>query len=188
MASSRCWSLHLACLVALGLLLVLVDLCIFTMGRWHCCCASAWASCDYGVFYIVGVIGVTCCGSQFCCYAQVVLEMSLQHFHGTFKCVAILFIIGAPLARCDDCCRVRLCIGALILVLFLLVLISKHSGVSIEVLLKVQICASYMKTKKSKNVLYLYSVQVHSFLTLHLKCISKCDVKEEKEIYDWCYY
>jgi len=188
MASSRCWSFHLACLVGLGILLVLVDLCIFTMGRWHCRCVSAWASCDYGISYIVGVIGVTCCGSQFSCYAQVVFEMPLWHFHGTFKCVAILFVIGAPLACCDDHCRVQPCIGAPILVLFLLVLISKRSGVSIEVLLEVQICASYMKTKKSKNVLYLDNVQVHRFLTLRLKCIPRYDVREEKEIYDWCYY
>jgi hypothetical protein len=165
----RCWSIHLVRLVALGILLILVDLCIFTMGRWHWCCVGAWVSCDCGVSCIVGVIGVTCCGGRFSCSTQVVLEMPLRHFHGTFKCVAVQFVNGAPLARCDDHCWVQLCIGALILTLFLLVLISKHSRVSIQVLLEVQICVSYMKTKKSKNVLNLDSVQVNRFLALHLK-------------------
>jgi hypothetical protein len=115
------------------------------------------------------VIGVTSCGGQLSCYGQVALAMPLHHFHGTFKCVAVQFVSGAPLTHCDDHYRAQLCIGALILVLFLLVLISKHSGVSVQVLLKVGICASYMKTKKSKNVLDLDCVQVHRFLTLHLK-------------------
>jgi hypothetical protein len=79
------------------------------------------------------------------------------------------FVSGAPLARCDDHCRAQSCIGALILALFLLVLISKHLGVSVQVLLEVQICVSYMKTKKLKNVLDMDSVQVHRFLALHLK-------------------
>jgi hypothetical protein len=109
----------------------LVNLCIFTMGRWHCCCVGAWTSCDCGVSCIVGVIGVTCCECQFPRYAQVVLEMPFRHFHGTLKCVAMLFVIGAPLACCDDRCRVELCIDALTLALFLLVLISKHLRVSI---------------------------------------------------------
>jgi len=127
----KCWSIHLAHLFALSILLILVDLCIFTMGRWHCCCVGARVSCDCGVSCIVGVIGATCCGGRFSCFAQVVLEMSLRHFHGTFKCVTVQFVNGAPLTRCDDHCWVQSCIGALILALLFLVLISKHSGVSI---------------------------------------------------------
>jgi hypothetical protein len=148
MASSRCWYLHLACLVALGILFVLIKLCISTMGGWHCCYIGAWVGCDCGVSCIVGVIKVTSCGGWFSCFAQVILEMPFQHFYGTFKCVAMQFVSGAPLVHCDDCCRAQSCIGALIVALFLLVLISKHLGVSIHVLLEVQICVSCMKTKK----------------------------------------
>jgi hypothetical protein len=89
MASSRCWYAHLANLVAWGTLLVLVDPCIFTMGGWYCYYVGAWASCDYGVSYIVGVTWVTCCGGQFSCFAQVVLEMPFHHFHDTFKFVVM---------------------------------------------------------------------------------------------------
>jgi hypothetical protein len=81
-----------------------------------------------------------------------ILEMPLRHFYETFKCVAMEFVSGAPLAHCDDRCKAQSCIGALILALFLLVLISKHLGVSAQVLLEIQICVSCMKTKKSKNV------------------------------------
>jgi hypothetical protein len=42
-------------------------------------------------------------------------------------------------------------------------------GVSIQVLLDIRIYVSCMKTKKSKNVLDLNSVQVHRFLAVHLK-------------------
>jgi hypothetical protein len=72
-------------------------------------------------------------------------------------------ITSAPLARYDDHYMAQLCIDALILTLFLLVLISKHSGVSVQVLLEVGICASYTKTKKSKNVLDLDYVQCIGF-------------------------
>jgi hypothetical protein len=48
MASSRCWYVHLACLVALYILLVLVDPCIFIMGGWHCYYVGVWVGCDYG--------------------------------------------------------------------------------------------------------------------------------------------
>jgi hypothetical protein len=95
--------------------------------------------------------------------------MPFRHFYGTFKCVAMQFVSGAPLTRCDDRCRAQSCIGALILALFFLVLIFKHLGVSVQVLLEVQICVSCMKTKKSKNVLDLDNVQVQRFLTFHLK-------------------
>jgi hypothetical protein len=54
MASSRSWSIHLACLIAIHTLFILVDLCIYTMGGWHCCYVGAWTGCDCGVFCIVG--------------------------------------------------------------------------------------------------------------------------------------
>ncbi len=40
MAFSRCLFVHLARLVALGILLLMVDLFIFTMGGWHYCCVG----------------------------------------------------------------------------------------------------------------------------------------------------
>jgi hypothetical protein len=94
--------------------------------------------------------------------------MQLCRFHGTFKCVTMQFVSGAPLARFDDCCRAQLCIGALILTLFLMVLTCKHLGVFGQILLEVQICASCMKIRKSKNVLDLDNVRVHRILALHL--------------------
>jgi hypothetical protein len=84
MASSRCWFVHLAYLVALGILLVLANLCIFTMGGWHSYYVGAWANCDYGV-----IVGVTSCGGWFSSCAQVVPEMPFRRFRGTFKCVAM---------------------------------------------------------------------------------------------------
>jgi hypothetical protein len=132
MASFRCWCTHLAHLVALSTLLVMANLCIFNMGRWHCCCVGAWANCDYGISCIVGVIKMTSCGGWLSCYAQVVLEMPLHCFHGTFKCVAMQFVNGAPLAHCDNRCKAQPCIGALILALFFMVLTSKHLGRSFE--------------------------------------------------------
>jgi hypothetical protein len=101
------------------------------MGRWHCCCVGVWSGCDCGVFCIVGMTGVIGCWGQFSCFAQVVLEMPLCHFCGTFKCVAVQFSSGAFVAHCIDCCKAQLCIVALILTLFLLFLISKHLGMSI---------------------------------------------------------
>ncbi len=89
MASSKCWYIHLACLVALGILLILVDLCIFITGGCHCCYVGVWVGFDYGVFRIVGVIVVTSCGGQFSCSTQVILETPLHCFHGTFKCVVL---------------------------------------------------------------------------------------------------
>lgn len=67
-------------------MLVLANLCISTMGGWHCYYVGVRAACDCGVSCIVGV---TSCGGQLSCYAQVVLKMALHHFHGTFKCVAM---------------------------------------------------------------------------------------------------
>jgi hypothetical protein len=89
MASSRCWYVHLANLVALNTLLVLANLCISTMGRWYCYCVCAWTNCDYGISYIVGVIWMIGCGHRFSCFAQLVLEMPFHHFHDTFKCVEV---------------------------------------------------------------------------------------------------
>ncbi len=74
-AFSRCWPIHLACLIALGIRLILIDLCICIMGIWHYCCVGVWTSCDCGVYYIVGMIGMIDCGGQFSCSTQVVLEM-----------------------------------------------------------------------------------------------------------------
>jgi hypothetical protein len=71
----------LAILVALGILLVL--------GGWYCYYVGVWASCDYGVFYIIGVIWVIGCACQFSCSVQVVLEMPFHHSHDTFKCVEV---------------------------------------------------------------------------------------------------
>jgi hypothetical protein len=86
MAFSKCWCVHLANLVALSTLLVLAKLCIFTVGRWYCYCVGVWINYNYGVSYIVGVIG---CGCRFSCFAQVVFEMPFHHFHDTFKCVGV---------------------------------------------------------------------------------------------------
>jgi hypothetical protein len=83
--------------------------------------------------------------------------MVFHRFHGTLKCVAMQFVSGAPLACCDDHCRAQLCIGAPILTLFLLVLISKHLGMC------------------SMNLYFLYgnqnldNVQVHRFIAFHFK-------------------
>jgi hypothetical protein len=95
--------------------------------------------------------------------------MALCHFHGTLKCVVLQFVCGAPLACSDDHCRAQVYIGAVILALFILVFISKHLRVFVKVLLEVQNYASYMKTKKTKNLLDLDCVQMHTFLALHLK-------------------
>jgi hypothetical protein len=114
MASSWCWYVHLAYLVALSTLLVLVDLCIFTMGGWYCYCLGVWVSCDYGVSYIIGVIWVIGCGGQFSCFAQVVFEMPVRHFHDTLKCVVVQFVNGVTLSHCDDRCRAQQCINAFI--------------------------------------------------------------------------
>jgi hypothetical protein len=138
---------HLDRLIALSTLLKKFDLYISTMGGWHWCCVGVWTSCDLKVFCIVGVTKVISCGGRFSCSTQVVLEMPFRRFHGTFKCVVVQFVGGAPLACRDDHCRVKLCIGALILTIFLLVLISKHLGMSNKVLLEVWICISCMKTK-----------------------------------------
>jgi hypothetical protein len=129
MTSFRCWSTHLARLIALSILLVMANLYISNMGGCHCCCVGAWAGCDCGISCIVGVTRVTSCGGQFSCSTQVVLEMPLHCFHGTFKCVAMQFISGAPLACCDDHCKAQPCIGAFILTLFFMLLTSKHLGV-----------------------------------------------------------
>jgi hypothetical protein len=131
MAFSRCWPIHLACLIALSILLVIIDLCIFTMGQWCYYCVGVWTGYDYGVFCIVGMTGVICCGGQFSCSAQVVPKMPLRCFCGTFKCVVVQFVNGAPLVRYADCYKAQLCIGILILALFFFVLISKHLGVSV---------------------------------------------------------
>ncbi len=72
MASSRCWFVHLAYLVALDTLLVLVDLCISIMGGWHCCYVGVWTHCDCWVSCIVGVIGMIGYGGRLSYYAQMV--------------------------------------------------------------------------------------------------------------------
>jgi hypothetical protein len=74
-------------------------------------------------FFALLVIG---CGGRLFCFAQVVLEMPCRCFCGTFKCVVVQFVSDAPLAHCDDHCKAQFCIGALILALFFMVLISKH--------------------------------------------------------------
>jgi hypothetical protein len=114
-------------------------------------------------FALWGVTGVIGCEGWFSCSTQVVLEMPFCYFCDTFECVAMQFVNGAPLTHCNDRYRAQLCIGAFILALFFMVLISRHLQVSIQVLLEVRIYAFYMKTKKLKNVLNLDSVQVHKF-------------------------
>ncbi len=188
---------HLDRLIALSTLLILADLYISTMGGWHWCCIGVWISCNLDFFCIVGVIKVIGCGGQFSCYAQLVFEMLFHRFHGTFKCVAMQFVSGAPLAFCDDHCRAQLCIGAPILTLFFVVLIFKHSGMS-----SMNLCFLY----ENQN---LDNVQVHRFIAFHFKqqvhkiqqswpnqmwcqlwmckqskCISRCDMSEEKDIYN----
>lgn len=58
MAFFRYWYAHLACLVALNILLFLANLYIFTMGGWHYYCVSSWIGNDCGVSCIVGLIGM----------------------------------------------------------------------------------------------------------------------------------
>jgi hypothetical protein len=80
---------HLDHLIALCILLIWANLYISTMGGWHWCCVGVWTDCDLEVFCIVGVTRVIGCGGWFSCFTQVVLEMPLCCFHGTFKCVAM---------------------------------------------------------------------------------------------------
>ncbi len=126
MAFFRYWYAHLACLVALNILLFLANLYIFTMGGWHYYCVSSWIGNDCGVSCIVGLIGMIGCGCQFFCFTQMVFEMSLHHFRGTFKWVIMQFVSATPFACYDDYYRAQLYISAFILALFVLVLISKH--------------------------------------------------------------
>jgi hypothetical protein len=97
MASSRCWSTHLVCLVALNTLLVLVNICIFNMGKWHCCCVGVWIGYDCGISCIVGVTKVISSGGQLTCFTQVIPKMPFCRLHDTFKCVVMQFVSGAPL-------------------------------------------------------------------------------------------
>ncbi len=76
------------------------------------------------------------------------------------------FISGAPLVCCY---RASYRIGRFILILFLLVPISKHLVVSVQILQKVQTHVSYMKTKILENMLDMDSAQWHSFPPPHKK-------------------
>ncbi len=60
MSSCSCWFVHLACLDALGNLLVLVKLCIDVMGGWHCYYIGVKASCECWISCVAGVIGWKC--------------------------------------------------------------------------------------------------------------------------------
>jgi len=101
----------LACLDALSVMLVLLKLCINVVGGWHCYYVNVGATCECWFSYVVGV---TSCRCQFYWFSQLVQEIPLHSFFGTFTCIEVQFVSGTPIILCDDCCKASFYISTFI--------------------------------------------------------------------------
>jgi hypothetical protein len=140
MASSNCQFVHLSHLDALGCLLVMVELCTIIVTRWHCCYVVVVVDYKCWFTYVIKVVGWGCWLSS---SSQLVLETPLHWFLSTLRCVWGQSSNSAPLV-----CGYKTFshIGRFILALLIMGPISKHSGMSTQVLQEVQVGVSYMKT------------------------------------------